>query len=323
MISVIIPVYNAGKFLRKCLDSMVNQTYKELQIILIDDGSTDGSGSICDEYAEIDGRIQVFHQENQGLSKARNRGLDLAKGEYITFVDSDDYIEIDTYATVNKAIIDNFSPDLILFREKSVDVNGKMVYLQGDTPTGEILLKDRKFAEKRIIGELINGVCDKVFKAEVINGLSFEIGKMYGEDFRFNLEMLKKIHTVVYIDQIKYSYVMNSESVTHQTFNPNSFDQVYFKDSIVEIVKNNFPEYLKVSEKRAFLARLRMCRPLYHERIANKYEEKLNEYNQYMRIHYKSVKKEMSMQEKVEYILYMYFKPVYRMFLVMVYKLRK
>ena len=323
MISVIIPVYNASVFLAKCLDSVINQTFENLQIILIDDGSTDGSGEICDDYSQMDTRIQVVHQENQGLSKARNVGLSLAKGEYITFIDSDDYIELDTYAVVNEAIENNQYPDLVFFREKSVNTKGKTVYIQGGSPTGEIIKTDRAFAEKRVIGELVNGVCDKVFKADIIHGLFFETGKMYGEDFRFNLEILKKVNTVVYINQIKYSYVMNSDSVTHKAFNPNSFDQIYFKDSVVNIVKKDFPNYLKISEKRAFLARLRICRPIYHEKLEKKYSDKLCICNEYMKERYGLVKKEMTFREKTEYILYMYLKPLYKMFLNITYKFRK
>ena len=323
LLSVIIPVYNTSTFLVKCLNSVINQTFKDLQIILIDDGSTDESGKICDDYSQKDARIQVVHQENQGLSKARNIGLALAKGEYITFIDSDDYIELDTYSVVDEAIKKYQYPDVIFFREKSVDSKGKTVYIQGETPSGEIIKADYAFAEKRIIGELVNGVCDKVFKAEIIHGISFEIGKMYGEDFRFNLEMLKRVNTVVYIDQIKYSYVMNSDSITHRAFNENSFDQVYFKDSVVEIVKKEYPKYLKVSEKRAFLARLRICRPIYYENLERQYYEQLYIYNQYMKLHYNLVKQEMTFKEKIEYILYMYFKPLYRLFLIVVYKYRK
>ena len=97
MISVIVPVYNVEPYLRKCLDSIVNQTYRDFEILIIDDGSTDGSGRICDEYAEKDSRIKVFHTENRGLSCARNLGLAEAKGEWIGFVDSDDWIEPDMY----------------------------------------------------------------------------------------------------------------------------------------------------------------------------------------------------------------------------------
>ena len=97
LISVIIPVYNVEKYLRRCLDSVIAQTYQNLEIICVDDGSIDDSGKICDQYAVRDARIKVIHQENQGLSAARNRGLDAAEGEYIAFVDSDDYILEDMY----------------------------------------------------------------------------------------------------------------------------------------------------------------------------------------------------------------------------------
>lgn len=96
-ISVIIPVYNVEKFLRRCLKSVINQTMSDLEIILVDDGSNDNSGEICDEYAKNDDRIIVIHKENGGLRSARNKGLDIATGEWITFVDSDDYIDTDMY----------------------------------------------------------------------------------------------------------------------------------------------------------------------------------------------------------------------------------
>ena len=92
MISVIIPVFNAEKYLRRCLDSVLSQTYENLEVILVDDGSTDNSGSICEEYAVIDKRVRVFHQVNAGVSSARNQGISLVSGEYLTFLDADDYI---------------------------------------------------------------------------------------------------------------------------------------------------------------------------------------------------------------------------------------
>lgn len=107
LISVIIPVYNVEKYLHRCLDSVIEQTYKNLEVILIDDGSTDHSGEICDDYAAKDVRIHVIHQENQGVSAARNKGLDTAKGEYIAFVDSDDYILPEMYAKMLECIIEN------------------------------------------------------------------------------------------------------------------------------------------------------------------------------------------------------------------------
>ena len=99
LITVIIPVYNVEKYLKECLESIINQTYKNLEIILIDDGSTDASGEICDEYSKRDNRIRVVHKANGGLSSARNLGLDIANGEYVTFIDSDDYIDLEFMKT--------------------------------------------------------------------------------------------------------------------------------------------------------------------------------------------------------------------------------
>ena len=111
LISVIIPVYNAEKFLNKCLDSVIGQTYKNLEIILVDDGSQDDSGKICDEYAQKDNRIKVIHKENGGDSSARNTGLKMATGKYITTIDSDDWIELNAYEDMLKVLL-----------EKNVDI---------------------------------------------------------------------------------------------------------------------------------------------------------------------------------------------------------
>ena len=105
MISVIVPIYNVEKYLIKCIESIINQTYKDLEIILVDDGSTDSSGKICDEFATKDNRIKVIHKKNGGLSSARNIGLDICKGNYISFIDSDDYIELDMYEKMIKIIV--------------------------------------------------------------------------------------------------------------------------------------------------------------------------------------------------------------------------
>lgn len=106
MISVIIPVYNVESYLKRCLDSVINQSYQDLEIILIDDGSTDNSSKICDEYASNDPRVIVIHKQNAGQAAARNDGINIAKGEYIAFVDSDDWIELDMYELLMQAIID-------------------------------------------------------------------------------------------------------------------------------------------------------------------------------------------------------------------------
>ena len=133
LISIIVPVYNVEKYLVKCLESIINQTYKYLEIILIDDGSTDGSGRICDEYAKKDNRIKVSHKGNGGLSSARNVGLDMSAGQYIAFVDSDDWLELDMYE--------------YLMKNRAIDGITVCGYYQGD----EKIYNTCKITEKFIV----------------------------------------------------------------------------------------------------------------------------------------------------------------------------
>ena len=128
LISVIVPVYNVEEYLPKCLESIINQTYKNLEIILVDDGSTDNSGIICEDYAEKDKRIKVVHQTNLGISAARNAGLDLCSGDYITFVDSDDYIECDEIEVLVDQIVPNgivCNGSTIIYQNKKIIKNQK------------------------------------------------------------------------------------------------------------------------------------------------------------------------------------------------------
>ena len=133
LISVILPIYNVEKYLEKCLKSVINQTYKNLEIILVDDGSKDNSPQICDEYAVKDKRIVVIHKSNGGLSDARNAGIEIAKGKYITLIDSDDYVELEMYEKLyNKAISDNLDIAICGNYNVSEDYKNKKVNLEDE-----------------------------------------------------------------------------------------------------------------------------------------------------------------------------------------------
>ena len=172
MISVIIPVYNVEPYLRKCLDSVVNQTYKDLEILIIDDGSTDGSGAICDEYGNIDSRIRVFHTENKGLSCARNLGLDEAQGEWIGFVDSDDWIEPDMY----EVLIDRA-------QETGADVVECGVFWEYPEKTvehvrNELSMSGMDAVKKLLHRELYNAVWNKLWKFQCFAHIRFPAGRI-------------------------------------------------------------------------------------------------------------------------------------------------
>ena len=162
MISIIVPVYNVDKYIERCIQSIINQTYKNLEIILIDDGSTDKSGAICDKYSKIDNRINVIHKKNGGLSEARNVGLDIARGDYIGFVDSDDYIHPQMYELLYKNLIGT-SADISIIKhirkEEELglgDINSKKVYSNLEA-IENILKKD---------SGIFIASCNKLYKKE-------------------------------------------------------------------------------------------------------------------------------------------------------------
>lgn len=324
MISIIVPVYNAEEYIKKCLDSIVNQTYKDLEIILVDDGSPDSSGAICDEYAKNDSRIKVIHKENGGLSSARNAGLNVASGEYITFIDSDDYIEEDTISSVVDAILQK-QVEIVLIREKQVNQNGETTKIVGDTPTNTTFYKEKEFLVELVLGKQINGACDKFYKRECIKDLRFEEGRHHGEDMLFNVCYLSCVKNVGYVDSIKYSYVANENSITHASFNSHSVDNIYFKDKVYNIVKESYPAYSGVLARRCFVARLTLLRLIYNSLKQKEQRELIKEVQNYLKQNYKQVKRHLSRKEKTEYLLYRFIRPAYFLYLKIIksYKNRK
>ena len=216
LISVIIPVHNVERFLRRCLDSVLGQTYKNLEIILVDDGSTDGSGKICDEYAANDNRVWVFHNANQGVSAARNCGLDNATGEYIAFVDSDDYIEPDMIERLYTGMIDNGATysacgfncvginDTVLSFHT---VDKLHIYSGIDALHQHYLNPNSK--------ENFVMVCGKLFQRKIFENLRFCQGLLF-EDIQIMPYILLSSEKVVIIPYVGYHYVRNNESITNK-----------------------------------------------------------------------------------------------------------
>lgn len=217
LISIIVPVYNVEDYLKACLDSIINQTYKNLEIILIDDGSTDNSGKICDEYAGKDNRIKVIHKPNGGLSDARNAGLEIAKGEYIGFVDSDDYITEDMYEFLYNLVVDN-NLDVAMCASCDVYENGTVK----EPKTFETVFFDKK--EKIIENLFLNkaggaavSVCNKLFKKKVIENCKFTVDKTY-EDVFYILKWIENTQKFARSSVVKYYYFQRNQSIMHQRF---------------------------------------------------------------------------------------------------------
>lgn len=233
LISVIIPVYNAEKYLRRCLDSVVAQTYRNLEIICVDDGSVDESGKICDQYAVRDARIRVIHQENQGLSAARNKGLDVAEGEYIAFVDSDDYILEDMYKKMLDKLL-NYNVDLCVCQWQYEFSDGRQVVKRKNiAPTIYGRKTSLEFARFLYMGNYENGVVvavwNKLYRRALLDKIRFE-GRIH-EDEAFSGRIMAKNISVYVMEEQFYVYAQNGDSLTNKPFSANKF---FFLDALAE-----------------------------------------------------------------------------------------
>lgn len=229
-ITVIVPVYNVEKYLDKCIESIVNQTYKNLEIILVDDGSTDGSPVICDEWANKDYRIKVVHKNNKGASCARNSGLEIASGDYITFVDSDDYVDTNLYESLFN-LLKKYGADAAACGMVRESCNGyKEVW--ADHSIHEFCRNDLLKWIGEASGILPVSPCNKLFSKDSIKNIKFDENLKYAEDTLFNFEVAQNIDKLVLFSEPLYHYVNNSDSVSHISFDEHRFDEHRVMDKI-------------------------------------------------------------------------------------------
>ena len=238
MISVIIPVYNVDKYLERCILSIVQQTYRDLEIILIDDGSTDDSGKICDSWAERDERIVVKHIYNSGVGIARNTALDMANGKYIAFVDADDWIDLDMYELMVKAIQESKSDICVggyilstIEHDVCPDPHKYKIYSRNEV----ILTVFAPYRNTEIGWE----VCDKLFSASLLKKCRFKSGNVIAEDKLIFWQLMKRTNKVCHIALHKYHYFMREGSAVHKITLKHIQDDVavaefIYKDSLNE-----------------------------------------------------------------------------------------
>ena len=211
-LSIIVPVYKVEKYLPRCIDSILAQTFGDFELILIDDGSPDGCGRICDEYARKDKRIVVIHQKNMGVSAARNAGLDIARGRYIGFVDSDDWIEPQMYEVMMDAIREN-GADMAVCGVRYADEDGKFTRadrLSEGVYTRAGLLEDVFAMPNRLGG----GCCNKVFDASKIASVRFKVGMTIAEDALYLFDCFMRIDGAVKIGDALYNVYERCGSAT-------------------------------------------------------------------------------------------------------------
>lgn len=213
-VSIVIPVYNASKYLSKCLDSVINQSYRDIEIILVDDGSTDNSGKICDDYADNDKRIAVLHGKNSGVSTARNNGIKSSTGEYVTFVDSDDIIHPDYI----KKLVNNLNDDVLPVCQIE-NFYDEVIFL--DNEKEKIKLDKSHFIEL-CKWTLLNTPCCKLYNLDIIrkNKILFDAKLSLGEDLLFNFDYLNYIDKITIVNQKLYYYRRSENDTLSTAYNP-------------------------------------------------------------------------------------------------------
>ena len=245
MISVIVPVYNVEKYLERCVKSIAAQTYKDLEILLIDDGSTDKSGEMCDAFQQTDSRIKAFHKQNGGLSDARNYGIEHSAGEFISFVDSDDYIDEKMLETLHRLITEN---DADLAVCSAMDVfEGKEVTQVKEIK--EFNLNKVESYKYMLRGDGIPSACNKLYKRQTVGDVRFPVGKLYEDGF-FTPQILKNVEKTAVTSKPMYYYFRRADSITTKPFRKGDLDVIEAYDKCVKQVKELCPEALPYAEFR-------------------------------------------------------------------------
>ena len=254
LISVIIPIYNVERYLSKCLNSVINQTYKNIEIILINDGSTDDSLKIAQEFQEKDSRIKLYSQKNQGLSGARNTGLKKVTGDYITFIDSDDYVTRDYVSYLYSLLERNgFTSQLAICSLMDVyTASGKEVNIGNNK---EYTLSGKECIKKMCYQDLVDTCAyAKLGSKDLYKGFTFPVGKLF-EDIGSTYKLFEKCKTVECGFFPKYYYNIRKDSITTRSFSKSKLDLLEMTDQMADDVIQKYPDLSHAVLRRQVYAR--------------------------------------------------------------------
>lgn len=303
-ISVIIPVYNIERYLCDCLDSILGQTYRNLEIILIDDGSKDSTGQICDRYAKKDDRIVVIHKDNAGVSAARNNGVTVASGEYISFVDGDDWIAPDMYETLYRNAIE-YDADISCCGIEQVKQDGTISTLADGRVFSfnkEQLIKG--FFDSPLVKETMYGPCNKIIRRELLVDHYFDTKFAIGEDLLFVFGCLERAETVILDNKPMYRYIKRDGSATTSTFSEKRLHYVEVADILCSRCQKKYLYAYPAAILWTYVHKIVILRNL------NKYtlvkQANLDFYNNCMDFvekHKKDVWKVLPLKRKIDYYI--------------------
>lgn len=281
LISVIVPVYNVEKYLPKCVDSILNQTYRNLEVILVDDGTKDASDAICDAYAQKDPRVKVIHKENGGLSSARNAGIDIAQGEYLGFVDSDDWIEPDMYETL-LSLAEKYRVKMVCGGRFNVnDATG--VRTPGLCPPVEEVISGEELVSRIFLWDNIDSAAwDKLYHHSLFREIRYPLGKIV-EDVPTTYRIALAAGKIAMCDKHFYNYLYRENSITTAAISEKTFHFAEHTKKIYPFICESYPQlknqarYLRVRSLIHSIERVEQAQNTDRKRYAAKNKEEQKE----------------------------------------------
>lgn len=270
LISIVIPVYKVELYLEKCIESIINQTYKNLEIIIVDDGSPDNCPQICDEYSKKDKRIKVIHKENGGLSDARNAGIDIATGKYIAFVDSDDYVS-DDYVEYMYRLIKKYKTQIATCETEVVNAEkNKLIKPSKFEENIEVFSKRDLFYNILFAKKVDVSAYSKLYETALFKDIRYPKGVVY-EDTATTYKLIEKCNKIVTGNKKCYYYCLRYGSISKMDgFNPNEYDYIKNTNEMLEYLQKNYPDLQEGIDRFDLYANFRILRLLLFTKPRNK-----------------------------------------------------
>lgn len=285
MISIIIPVYNALPTLAHCIESILTQTYSDFELLLINDGSTDNSGSICNDYAARDTRVRAIHQKNMGASLARRNGIDASQGDYLTFVDADDFLE--------PQYLELLADALLRYPEAKIAACGVVKHRKGDrydvSSSDEVVCLDSAELHRRFFAYEFWGFWGKLYHRSVFDGIYFPVYTI-NEDYVVMVQLFQRYGQMIYVGAQLYHYIVSDVGLSHQHLSPRAMDEYYNKRWVVEYyvsekLKINSEELISCAEAQLTETCIKLLRMIREADRRQYYAKEYQKMKTFLRTH--------------------------------------
>ena len=298
IVSVVIAIYNAEKYIKETVKSVMNQTYKNLEIILVNDGSTDRSISICEKLKNEDNRIQIINQSNKGVSEARNVGKNVATGEYLLFIDSDDLLSNNMVETL-VSNIEKYNADISICGYKEVFENGEV---KENRIPGQELIMDKKEALKVLFSGKSFGISlwDKLIRKNIIDNIEFEMNRTINEDKYFLFKAIENSNKVFLKNEGLYLYMQRSKSLSKQKFGTKNLDILYFSKKMEDEIRKKYPDLIDSAIENRMMDNIYVYRNIIRN-YSNKdeiYKENIKDIENYLKNNYNHRKLDQKYDKK-------------------------